>query len=70
MIKKQFGYEEYLNNINNIAWRRELTKLRITAHKLQIEVGRYSKIDKGQRICKYYDSKDLENEIHFLIHCK
>ena len=33
-IKKKFAYEEYLNEVKNIVWRRELIKVRISAHKL------------------------------------
>jgi hypothetical protein len=35
-----FGYENYLSIIKNFEQRRRLSKLRISAHKLQIEIGR------------------------------
>ena len=40
-IKTNFGYENYLSIIKNFEQRRKLSKLRISAHKLQIEIGRY-----------------------------
>jgi hypothetical protein len=40
-IKTNFGYENYLSIIKNFEQRRRLSKLRISAHKLQIEIGRY-----------------------------
>jgi hypothetical protein len=43
-IKTNFGYENYLSIIKNFEQRRRLSKLRISAHKLQIEIGRYQGI--------------------------
>jgi hypothetical protein len=43
-IKNDFGYENYLSIIKNFGQRRRLSKLRISAHKLQIEIGRYQGI--------------------------
>jgi hypothetical protein len=40
-IKTNFGYENYLSIIKHFEQRRRLSKLRISAHKLQIEIGRY-----------------------------
>jgi hypothetical protein len=39
--RANFGYENYLSIIKNFEQRRRLSKLRISAHKLQIEIGRY-----------------------------
>ena len=38
-MKKKFGFEKYLH-LNNAKGRRSLTKVRISNHKLPIEVGR------------------------------
>ena len=40
-VKKNFTYENYLDFNNDFRLRRELTKLRISAHRLEIEIGRY-----------------------------
>ena len=40
-IKTNFGYENYLSIIKNVEQRRGLSKLKISTHKLQIEIGRY-----------------------------
>ena len=69
IIEKKFGYEEYLNDVNNFFWRRELTRLRISSHKLLIERGRYCKIERDQRICRYCNRGEIENEIHFVLNC-
>jgi hypothetical protein len=61
-VKTNFGYENYLSTITNFEQRRRLSKLRISAHKLQLEIGRY-------RICCRCTSGQVEDEIHYLLHC-
>jgi hypothetical protein len=53
--------------------RKSITKLRISAHNLEIEVGRHRKKDKKRvpvesRICK--QCKITEDEMHFIMDCK
>ena len=43
-FKKNFEYEKYLDVIKNGAIRRNLTCFRLSAHSLEIEVGRYSNV--------------------------
>jgi hypothetical protein len=47
-----------------------LTKLRISAHSLAIETGRYgtTKIPADQRFCKFCPI-NVEDEVHFLFQC-
>jgi hypothetical protein len=47
-----------------------LTKLRISAHSLAIETGRYgtTKIPADQRFCKFCPT-NVEDEVHFLFQC-
>ena len=47
-----------------------MTKLRISAHLLQIEVGRHQKMDIKNRTCSICNSNELEDKKHFLIRCK
>jgi hypothetical protein len=37
-VKNNFGFEKYLDKIKNFEQRRTLTRFRISAHKLAIEV--------------------------------
>ena len=46
-----------------------LSKLRISAHKLQIEIGRYQGTLRVNRICCRCTSGQVEDEIHYLLHC-
>ena len=43
-VKKNFGFEKYLDKIKNFKQRRTLTIFRISAHMLAIETGRYKGI--------------------------
>ena len=48
-----------------------MTKLRISAHKLAIETGRYARpfIPSNMRKCLLCDSGEVEDEFHFLFNC-
>ena len=46
--------------------RRCFTKLRISCHKLEIEIGRYKKIPAESRFCPICKSDNIEDELHFL----
>ena len=64
-FKSIFGFENYLSLVRNFEQRRCLTKLRISAHKLQIEAGRYQGTPCHNRICPKCPSGEVEDEIHF-----
>ena len=40
----------YLNTVN-FAYRRDVARLQISSHKLYIEVSRYTKNDRADRLC-------------------
>ena len=69
-IRKNYELQDYLKFPINKAVRSKLTKLRISAHPLEIETGRYSKpcIPKESRFC-YFCKTAVENEIHLLYDC-
>ena len=69
-VKNNFGLEKYLN-ILNFPLRRDITRLRISSHKLNIETGRYAKkrVDRADRLCTNCSLGVLGDEIHFLFHC-
>ena len=71
LFKTNIGIENYLMGHTNIANRKEFTKLRLSAHQLQIERGRYTvpKTPPDQRICKYCTNQCVESEQHFLLSC-
>ena len=52
--------------------RKAICKLRISAHNLLIETGRFSKgriLPREERICRFCSINAIENEFHFLTQC-
>ena len=50
--------------------RSTLAKIRVSAHVLSIERGRYLNIQKHNRLCLCCNNGEVEDELHFLIKCK
>ena len=69
LIKKNLGFENYLNADINVQDRIALTKLRLSNHELMIEKGRHIKINKSKRVCPFCP-KLIETELHFLLNCE
>ena len=49
-----------------------ISKLRLSAHNLLIETGRYAKprsLPRSERICKHCNFNCIENKFHFLSRC-
>ncbi len=69
-FKSHLEYEEYLN-IPNTNHCKAMTKLRISAHRLAIEQGRYTApfTPKENRICQNCLTDEIEDEYHFMMHC-
>lgn len=66
--KQNFTFEKYMDLLPS-KYRISLSKLRLSSHKLQIEIGRYSRNDRNQRVCLICNSGDIEDEYHFIIVC-
>ena len=74
--KNSWGQENYIRCLP-FSLRNNITKLRISAHRLSIETGRYSKppIPRDQRFCPYCYNKSADqpeligNEYHLLFDC-
>ena len=72
-FKTQFLIENYLINTQNKMIRSNVTKLRISSHKLKIELGRYNKpfkIEANKRFCTFCNNESIEDENHFMLICK
>ena len=61
--KKTFEFEPYLNIIGNYMIRKCLTCFRLGSHRLEIELGRITGIDRESRLCKLCNS-NVETEYH------
>ena len=76
-IKTEFGPgpEQYLTSVRNPEARKSLTRLRISAHNLFVERGRYENplIPRDKQTCVYCSanlgSKKIEDELHVLVKC-
>ena len=68
-FKMHFCSEKYLDVVNNDNHRKALSRLRCSAHRLEIEEGRYRNIDRHLRLCKYCTLNQVESEYHFVLIC-
>ena len=70
IFKKEPGLEQYLSEIKNLHMRINVTKFRLSNHKLMIETGRIKKIENAEeRFCPFCP-ESVENEFHFLFSCQ
>ena len=67
-LKNSFGQEGYLE-MENGCNRRKISQLRLSAHNLEIEIGRHKGMDREKRLCKYCRTGEVESEDHFLFSC-
>jgi hypothetical protein len=63
ILKTDIKLEDYLKLSKFFNNRQLLAKFRTSDHPLEIELGRYKKIPRHQRLCK--TCKVLDEEIHF-----
>ena len=69
-VKTNFGFENYLTIVKNVDYRKAIARLRISAHRLPIEIGRYSKVPRNERFCTKCSSNEIGDEAHFLLKCE
>ena len=67
LFKYNFSFESYLLHLSEEK-RKLLTKFRISAHKLEIEHGRYHKLPIANRICGLCKT-EVGDDIHILLQC-
>ena len=73
IIKTHFAKEHYLDSIKNYKDRTNLTRLRTSAHRLEIETGRYKNVPRHERSCAWckvvFSNSVIEDEQHLLNSC-
>ena len=65
-----FQYKTYLDTLNIAKYRKNLSRLRLSSHRLEVEAGRWAKPNKipyENRKCRRCDV--LEDEFHFVMEC-
>ena len=72
-FKNKFSTEPYLHNCLNIINRKNISRLRMSCHRLHIETGRYvakiNRLEPEDRKCIYCTTDQCEDEFHFLVGC-
>lgn len=68
-VKINFGLERYLTEIQNVNYRQAVTRLRISAHRLPVESGRYKKVPFEERKCKLCNLNEIGDEYHYFMSC-
>ena len=68
-VKTSYKIEDYLNEIRYFKYRSAIAKMRISAHTLPIETGRWKGIPREERACLICDSKEKGDEVHYLARC-
>ena len=70
-LKSSFSKEPYFDLADSRSQRSFLTRLRCSAHTLEIEKLRYSKpaVPPASRTCKFCTSGQIGDEQHFLMNC-
>ena len=71
LLKKDISTATYLHLLNNREEVKLLSHLRLSCHKLQIELGRHKrpKVPVENRICMKCNASQIEDEIHFITSC-
>ena len=67
-MKEVYKSERYLQ-IKHFGNKIVITKLRTSNHNLAIEAGRWTNIERVNRLCKQCTQHNIEDEIHFLFQC-
>jgi len=56
----------YLRKAVKFIYLKEIAKIRMSAHDLNIECGRYRNTERSNRICTLCDLNDIEDGLHFI----
>ena len=67
-VKRNFQFEGYLDNIERRN-RKEVTKFRLSNHKLPVERMRYGEVDREDRKCTVCNRNEVGDEWHYLTKC-
>ena len=50
-FKTVIEYEQYLDVVHIDSLRKQISRIRLSSHSLEIEAGRFNSTDRSQRIC-------------------
>ena len=69
LLKENFECENYVKMNLNKYVRSVIAQFRAGSLPIEIELGRYQRIPRENRICKQCKMNCVESELHFLFHC-
>ena len=71
IIKNDYYIEPHISRVKNKYYQRAPMRLRVSAYKLNIEIGRHRRpyIPRQQRLCLHCNFGEIDDEIHFLLKC-
>ena len=65
----KFEIQYYLTKSIDDTYKKNIAKIRLSSHNLNIESGRYTNEARNNRKCVKCNHEDLEDEFHFLFKC-
>ncbi|KAL4237739.1 hypothetical protein ACF0H5_002452 [Mactra antiquata] len=70
-LHEQFIMSKYLTVLKSKTYRSYLARIRISAHHLRVQTGRYgqNRIPRNERSCLLCGSSEVEDEFHFILIC-
>ena len=71
-FKGSFTLEPYIELVRNRNQRSSITRMRVSAHHLANETGRWARPKPqplSERLCRFCSLESIDSEEHFLLHC-
>ena len=72
VFKEKHCLENYIQCLSFKKYQQAISRFRVRSHRLGIELGRHQKprLPVERRLCIFCNSRKLDDEMHFLIHCE
>ena len=72
IFKESHCLETYIQCLSVKKYQQAISRFRVSSHRLGIELGRHYKprLPVEQRLCNFCNSRNLDDELHFLIKCE
>jgi hypothetical protein len=68
LFKSDFRIEKYLEVLNDKN-RFTFCRYRTSNHRLPIEVGRWTNVERHNRLCQLCQSREIGDEFHYVLQC-
>ncbi len=68
-IKNNYQFANYIREVPRPSWRRAISQIRLSSHRMPIEQGRWHNILRNNRTCKLCNSDEIGDEFHCTFTC-